>query len=157
MLVDTQKGGWKDRYRYNMMIFSNFFTTGELVRKSLPQLTSSLIALRNGGMILVLGSDSKTYEPLYATLGSHLKDQKLHKIHKYGFNLHYAWRNKFGKRIRASYKKIMDKLISYEVDQFIEPKTKNKLLNTIVEGEGNISWTAIIFQKEQSFYKRKIN
>lgn len=76
LYVDHIETDWKHKYRFNMIIISNFLTNVKQVEEFKKELISASFALRNHGVLIVVTGTSSKYDDIIKRLKSILLNQK---------------------------------------------------------------------------------
>ncbi|MBP2134502.1 hypothetical protein J2128_002468 [Methanomicrobium sp. W14] len=148
-IVDEEVGGWKDAYRYNLVIFSNFITISEQVSRLDHQLDSICRALRNGGSILIVGGIGDNYIDIYKELIK--KIQKIPYM-KVDFNsaeddplCSFSYNDIYGNRIDKFYQNLIAHLDSLDLDSnsYLEFRKEITKLS-----DAKKTWKVIVFRKQ---------
>jgi hypothetical protein len=148
-IVDNEVRGWKDSYRYNMVIFSNFLTSIESIEKFEKQIISISRALRNGGIILIVGAPENkdtSYPQIYekiSTLFKKLSFIGLEYSSIDGENK-YSSKDRFGKRIDSMYHIFFKRLNELKIDPETYSVFKEKIFP---EKEITIDWKFFVYRK----------
>jgi hypothetical protein len=155
-----------DKYRFDVIICSNFFTTTEQVESYLVELKDCVRFLRNNGILIVVGakSSSKKYSSVYeeiskAILSENYSNWKfIAKCEKLDFGnpvMGYSWADSYGERIKELIRDIYRKLqpisngsISHEMIKILD--------NTIRPDYSNaIDWEVHVFRKQAKMRRRR--
>ncbi|MBP3510055.1 hypothetical protein [Oscillibacter sp.] len=158
------KGHRTRKYRYDMIIFSNFLTSQEGVKKFKKELREVCRAVRNHGLILVVGasaSQSQKYRDTYDACDSvilrpfrnRLFVGNWEKILRHKFVYNYA--DAYGSELREFYQLIQQKIEKFNAPEEIPPKTKDFLTGRIQntpekiaeDGWSGVPWDLSIYQK----------
>jgi hypothetical protein len=151
-LVDQEHGGWKDAYRYNMIVFSNFLTSPSQVDDYRNELESCFRALRNGGTMVFVGASGGIYSEIY----SRLKDAmdaigkgKFQLVLEYS-EMSHGLDDPFSQRIRQFYVEITKLFDVFGAKNDIPEKARKHITDIIenTEGKGKIKWSLYIFMKQ---------
>ena len=150
-IIDEEKGGWKDSFRYNMIIFSNFLTCPSQVDKHEKELASSFKALRNGGTIVFVGGNYGKYPEIYKKINALMMrvGKGECKLAYKNPNMSHRLDDPCSKRIREFHKKILNHLNNLGAGKDIPEKANGYIEKIIenIEGEGEITWFLCVFQK----------
>jgi len=148
-IVDEEVGGWKDAYRYNLVIFSNFITEPKQVALLDHQLDSICQALRNGGNIVVIGAIGGKYPEIYGEL---IKKIRTIPYMKVAFNsaendslCSYCFNDIFGNRIDTFYQNLIAHLDSLDLDSNSYLKFRKEITKP---SDTKKTWKVIVFSKQ---------
>jgi ribosomal protein RSM22 (predicted rRNA methylase) len=147
-VIDHEETEWKDRYRYNMIIFSNFLTSPSGINEIQAELISDFRSLRNGGTIVFVGGSFGKYSEIYDKLYNILRIRYCRLVLKKP-KMSHNYDDEFSKTIRDFYKNVFDHLLDSGCDIYVPEKAKehiNGIINN-VEGKGKSTWSLYVFQK----------
>jgi hypothetical protein len=150
--IDSQEGEWKDAHRYNMVILSNFLTQPAQVDELRRELISISHALRNGGIIVIIGARGKQYPQIYKRILCIFKNKKYIKLDlstssSESFS-EYDYGNLFGQRIGGFYKTIINRFEKCGAEKEIKKKILKKIQKRIYSLEGKRQWNVQVFRKQ---------
>ncbi len=159
---------WRHSNRYNLVIFSNFFTQISLVNNLKLELRSFADSLRKRGLIIIVGAKgdprkrTDDYHAIYDKISLILEDDKYYKKKSIGFckkikfplEISYEWSNSYGKKMQSFYKSILNKFEDLKVKQDIPTEALDFLENRIKNNEFKIKWATHIFRKGFIFKKK---
>jgi len=146
--VDSQEGGWKDTHRYNMVILSNFLTQPAQVDELRRELISISHALRNGGIIVIVGARGRQYPQIYKRILCIFKNKKYIKLNlstssSESFS-EYDSGDLFGQRIRGFYITIFNRFVKCGAEKEIKEKIRKRIYNL----KGKRQWNVQVFRKQ---------
>jgi hypothetical protein len=108
---------WNIIPHYNFVVFSNYLTTEEQVEKQNCEIKSVFKALRNGGVVVILGATSDSYQRIYQIIDKFADEQNVKKIDWIPQKINCSYYDFHGKRIKQYYMKIRTH-ISQKMDTY---------------------------------------
>jgi hypothetical protein len=147
---------WKNRFRYDLIIFSNFLTKNDQVMQLANELRSAGLALRNRGVIVVVGGRGGKYQNIYPTISNILckniypKKKTVSKLAEVQltFNeMEYNDEGRYGDIIRNIYRKVLDRIREYDEIERINPKTIQSISRTINTTSEIHKWAIHVYRK----------
>ena len=145
---------------YDIIILSNFLTDESQLETFREAIHQSVLRLRNGGLLVVVGAREQHYPALYDHL-THLIEHGDYNNHKFRaactkvaeIDLRYSFSDRFGMRIKSVLQTVLNRLQDLEVAYHIPEKTRTRLYKSVQDTyDKSIAWRTIIFRK-QSFVK----
>lgn len=150
LFVDGEIGGWKDMYRYNVVLFGYFITKEQQINELLPQLRSICRALRNGGIIIIMTGGGDRYQRIYEGLREMINDQKYMNVVEFCINLEYHYGDPFGIRLRGFHEEILQ-----HFGQFGVSINDEEFIANLDDKSRKARWGTAIFQKQISYFKKE--
>ena len=146
------------KYRFDLIIFSNFLTTKEQVNNFSEEIIKCMQFLRNKGRFIVVGarSSSEKYKEVYDAISEILLKENFNnwkfvagcrktKINPHIFS--YSWSDVYGTELKSVIRQFNEK-IQLIKDNPISSDIKKKLDRTIEPSyDKNIEWEVHIFTK----------
>jgi len=150
--VDSQERGWKDTHRYNMVILSNFLTQPAQVDELRRELISISHALRNGGILVIVGARRGQYPQIYKRISCIFKNEKYIELGLSASSsesfTEYSHGDLFGQRIGRFYKTIINRFVKCGAEKNIPEKILKKIQKRIYGLEGKRQWNVRVFRKQ---------
>ena len=155
-----------EKYRFDIILGSNFFTTKEQVDNYLIELRDCVRFLRNNGILIVVGakSSSKKYSSVYEEISNTILSENysnwkfIAKCEKLDFGnpvMGYSWGDGYGERIKELIRDIYLKLQSNSKES-IAPEMTKILDSTIRPDYSNaIDWEVHVFRKKARMRRRR--
>lgn len=142
---------WKDAFRYNLVIFSNFLTETNQVGQITEELTSVFKALRNGGVVVVVGGTGKHYPELYTLIDHLAKTSQIRRIDWIPDSLPCVYKDYHADRIKALFKKtwshIRRKIEVTEFENSLSKENATAIWDPIVHYKGPQSFGVRVYRK----------
>ncbi len=135
---------WKDAFRYNLVIFSNFLTESNQFGQLMEELTSVFNALRNGGVVVVVGGTGKHYPELFKLIDNLAKTSQIRRIDWIPDSIPCVYNDYHGDRIKELFNKIW-----LHISRIIEVREFEK---TLLKEKARDVWDPLVpYRSSQSF------
>jgi ribosomal protein RSM22 (predicted rRNA methylase) len=147
---------WKNALRYDLIIFSNFLTRAEQVRNLERELRSAANALRNHGIILVVGASTRKYVEIYSEIReilcgkSYAKKKSISRVSEISiadWKMKYDWRERFGQQMKPVYQLLLKRINDCGVSSAVEANAL-QFISQRARGEAIPRWGMRVFRKE---------
>ena len=156
IIRDLMGDEWKNALRYDLIIFSNFLTRVEQVRNLERELRSAANALRNRGIILVVGASTGKYLEIYSEIRKILcgkpyaKKKSISRVSEISiadWKMKYEWRERFGQQMKSVYQLLLTRLNDCEACSAVEANGL-QFISRRARGEAIPRWGMRVFRKE---------
>lgn len=97
---------WRDTYRYNLCIFSNFLTQTDQVHQLETELRSVFNSLRAGGTVIIVGGTSIRYQNIYSLIENLSSQTRARKVANVPSFIETDYANVYARRIKRLYIKV---------------------------------------------------
>lgn len=156
-----------EKYRFDVVIFSNFLTTKEQVVSYSNEIKDCVRFLRNKGILIVVGATSSKskYSEVYDEISKAILSEnysngkfiaKCEKVDFTGSIMGYSWGDCYGKKLKELLKEIYQTL-QVSSQSSIPPEMVKRLNLTLEPGySSRIEWEVHVFRKSAR-PRRKIN
>lgn len=165
-------GFFKRKYRYDIVVISNFLTTQCYVEDFKKQLTDICKYMRNYGMLIVVGANdtSNKYKNIYSSVDE-IVNRKFGNRNFWGWwrkvyekTFSYDYSDEYGELLREYYCTLKKFINNKNLWDSVPNKAQDKLIGTInhtrekilAENWEGIHWKVVVYQKH-SFYRGKNN
>ena len=153
-IVDQEKRDWKDRYHYNMLIFSNFITQLADIPRIKESLKSGCDSLRNGGILVIVGATHDPYPEIYKSISSEIRKirymyEELNTIQNTD-SYSVTSQAFFERRLKSFYRRVYHQFEEFNVENEIPRKYLNKYFYNSEFRQPD--WKLLVFRKQ--FNKR---
>jgi hypothetical protein len=148
---------WKNALRYDLIIFSNFLTSVKQVRDLERELRSAANALRNHGIIVIVGGRGEKYEEVFSTVRGilcgrpYLKKKSISRLSEVTMADHvmsYEYRGRFGDRLREIRQLLVRRIEECGVTGGVDPNTLKSLIRSQQRVTGSQKWAVRVFRKK---------
>lgn len=155
------------KFRYDLIIFSNFLTTKEQVKGFSAELIDCIRFLRNNGILVVVGakSTSSKYKSVYDEISKIILTENFNnwkfiasceKVELNKPEMGYSYIDCYGKILKDLYRSIYKKLQSNNNDS-IHPQIAKMLEESIQPQYSRpISWEVHVFRKKAKLRNRNL-
>lgn len=106
MSYPVSEGDWQGKFRYNLIIFSNFLTEPERVAELEQAIREVFYSLRAGGIVVVVGGTEAHYPQIYAMLEKLALDSGIQLMSRVARVIPCEYSDSFAYRIKQSYSKV---------------------------------------------------
>lgn len=169
--VNNWWGGlFKQKYRYDIVVISNFLTTQSTVEDFKKQLTDICKYMRNYGVLIVVGaSDSiDKYKDIYSSVDG-IVNRKFgnrnflgwwNKVYEKTYTYNYS--DEYGALLRDYYRTLKEFITGNNLWDFVPEKAQDNLMDkinqtrekTLAENWEGVHWKVVVYQKH-CFYRGK--
>jgi len=155
-IIDHVQTDWKSKFRYDMIVFSNFLTELSQVETLLKEIRSAGYALRNRGILVVVGGRENSYPQIYARVIRVLKERlylrnktisKCIEIELQTNEMAYSYNSNFGLCLRKFYSAILKRFEEFMVLDCIPKEARRRIMKTINAQPSERKWGIHIFKK----------
>lgn len=147
---------------FDMVIYSNFLTNMDVMKKYSRQIQNAVFHMRNRGALVVVGGnpEDKKYIPVYNKLDEIILKQRYNTI-KYGGKcekiinvqkMSYSGSDRFAKEIKSFYQEMIDG-VTHNDWGILNLDFQNKIKNYL-EGSKDEKWYLTVFRRS-SFIKKE--
>ena len=158
---------FKEKYRYDIVIISNFLTTKNIVANFKRQLLEICKYIRNQGLLIVVGAadTSDKYKDIYSSIDK-VVNRKFRNRNFFGWwgkvfenTFSYNYTDEYGDLLRQYSCKLEGFIKGKNLWETVPQKAKDKLENTIkqtkektlAENWEGIHWKVVVYQKHSFF------
>lgn len=158
---------FKEKYRYDIVIISNFLTTKNIVANFKRQLLEICKYIRNQGLLIVVGAadTSDKYKDIYSSIDK-VVNRKFRNRNFFGWwgkvfenTFSYNYTDEYGDLLRQYNCKLEGFIKGKNLWGTVPQKAKDKLENTIkqtkektlAENWEGIHWKVVVYQKHSFF------
>jgi hypothetical protein len=124
---------WKNAFHFDLIVFSNFLTSNEQVKRFSKELRSAGRALRNNGLILVVGARKGPYPDIYASVESilcersYVKKRSVSRISEVRLDsneqeMKYAVKGRHGYVLKRIIRTALEAVQKYHAEAKIAPR-----------------------------------
>lgn len=146
----------KQKFRYDIAIFSNFLTNEETITRFDASLKKVLMSLRNHGLVIIVGARSKAskkYRNIY-DICQKIIMKKFRNRHYRGywtcvlsneFDVQYA-ADAQGRIVQAYHRDLVQRIKNHNLWSQLQPNVK-KALESACEDHDRTQWEMVVYQK----------
>lgn len=137
--------------KYNMIVFSNFFTQVEQIPKMKETIRSCCYALRNGGIFVVIGATGEHYKKIYSSISNEVCAARfMRKIFSENQKIE---KNEFiDRRFKKYYSNVYKTFDKFGLSQDIPEEFMQGYFNLEVFDQPR--WKLLVFRKQLKHRKR---
>jgi hypothetical protein len=152
------------RYRYDLVIFSNFFTKPEHVNEFADDIRRSALYLRNRGTLLVAGASaekSSDYFRIYSDIKLLIEGTKYNNSDYVGScresnsvctRCEYNWSDKYGAQLKSFLRFVLDEIRKENATEHILKRTIDRLNHAVNESyDYPIVWEMRAFRRKSRY------
>lgn len=152
---------WKHKFRYDIITFGNFLTQESQVKSLSAELRSVAFALRNNGIILIVGGRGKHYPKVYELITKILMGRKyrlkrsifiVEELFRDGekeLSYKYSLDNRFGNKLLSFYKKILERIREHNSERYMDSKILKCFNKVSSRNEISQRWAIRVFIKRR--------
>ena len=158
---EKDKLSWKNEYRHDVIIMSNFITQVDQLNDLKSEILSCGDSLRDSGIIIIVGGRYNQYPIIYKTLKLFFRNNSFRKKRSIGFckeiqlphnTMRSNRKSRYRIRIRQMYRNILFKFEELNALDSI-PNKEKKIIEKLIEMDtGKDKWALYVYKK---FFKTK--
>ena len=148
---------------FDMVIYSNFLTNMDVMKKYGMQIKSAVFHMHNQGALVVVGGNPEDikYTPVYKKLDKIVLNQRYNTI-KYGGKckkiinvqkMNYSGSDRFAKEIKSFYQEMIDGVTHNDWGKLDSDFAKK--IKKYIEGRKDEKWYLTVFKRSSFLKKRK--
>lgn len=152
---------WKNALRYDLIIFSNFLTSAKQARDLHDELRSAANALRNNGIIIIVGGRGEKYAEVYSTVRSivcgdlYRKKKSISRLSEITAEvMRYEYHGRVGDLLREIRQVLVRRIEDCGASGAVHPDIFKSLIRSQQRVKGSQKWAIRVFRK-QSWPRKK--